>query len=191
MALVNTYSKKEEHRITHKNGGRAIQVDYLLCWRPNLREIGDCKKWDTQWDEERKVEYKRQKKIYKAYEELYDRLDSKEGERDLCRLAEQRHRAGKDIQVRVMKDKKGNILISEESVLKRWKFSETQRRSEVVEIVNRDIEHINKEKGEMAIGILLRMFNKIMEGVKMPIARKKGVLEPIFKNKCEEIITEA
>lgn len=43
----------------------------------------------------------------------------------------------------------------------------------------------------MAIGILLRMFNKIMEGVKMPIARKKGVLEPIFKKKCEEIIAEA
>lgn len=82
---------------------------------------------------------------------MYDRLDSKEGEKVLCRLAEQRHRAGKDIQVRVMKDKKGNILISEESVLKRWKFSEIQRRSEVVEIVKWDIEHINKEKVRKAM----------------------------------------
>lgn len=50
---------------------------------------------------------------------MYDRLESKEGEKDLYRLAEQRNRAGKDIQVRVMKDKSGNILTNEGSVLKR------------------------------------------------------------------------
>ena len=31
----------------------------------------------------------------KAYEELYERLDSKEGENDLCYLAKQSHQAGK------------------------------------------------------------------------------------------------
>ncbi|KAF7694071.1 hypothetical protein HF521_007824, partial [Silurus meridionalis] len=43
MALVNTYFKKEDHRVTYKSGGRCTQVDYVLCRRCNLKEIGDCK----------------------------------------------------------------------------------------------------------------------------------------------------
>ena len=57
-----------------------------------------------------------------AYEDLYARLETKEGEKDLYRLARQRDRAGKDVQhMRVMKDKNGNVMISSEAVLKRWK----------------------------------------------------------------------
>ena len=33
-----------------------------------------------------------------AYDELYEELDSNEGERTLYRLARQRHQAGKDVQ---------------------------------------------------------------------------------------------
>ncbi|KAI5102779.1 hypothetical protein C0J45_8131 [Silurus meridionalis] len=44
MAVVNTYfKKKENHRVTYKSGGRCTQVDYVLCRRCNLKEIGDCK----------------------------------------------------------------------------------------------------------------------------------------------------
>ncbi|KAG7488682.1 hypothetical protein MATL_G00037740 [Megalops atlanticus] len=44
MAVVNIYFKKrEEHRVTYKSGGRCAQVDYILCRRCNLKEIGDCK----------------------------------------------------------------------------------------------------------------------------------------------------
>ena len=44
MAVVNMYFKKrEEHRVTYKSGGRCTQVDYVLCRRCNLEEIGDCK----------------------------------------------------------------------------------------------------------------------------------------------------
>ncbi|KAI5614609.1 hypothetical protein C0J50_8947 [Silurus asotus] len=44
MAEVNTYiKKKDEHRVTYKSGGRCTQVDYDLCGRCNLKEIGDCK----------------------------------------------------------------------------------------------------------------------------------------------------
>ncbi|KAK3507843.1 hypothetical protein QTP70_001395 [Hemibagrus guttatus] len=43
MAVVNTYfQKREEHRVTYKNGGRRTQVDYILCRRGNLKEISDC-----------------------------------------------------------------------------------------------------------------------------------------------------
>ncbi|KAI5105881.1 hypothetical protein C0J45_3578 [Silurus meridionalis] len=44
MAVVNTYfKKKEDHRVTYKSGGKCTQLDYVLCRRCNLKEIGDCK----------------------------------------------------------------------------------------------------------------------------------------------------
>ena len=43
MAVLNTYFKKrEEHRVTYKSGGRSTQVDYIVCRRAYLKEIGDC-----------------------------------------------------------------------------------------------------------------------------------------------------
>ena len=57
-----------------------------------------------------------------AYDELYEELDSKEGEETLYRLARQRHQAGKDVQlVRMMNDKDGNVMTDEESVFRIWK----------------------------------------------------------------------
>ncbi|KAK3543899.1 hypothetical protein QTP70_030845 [Hemibagrus guttatus] len=47
----------------------------------------------------------------KAYDELYTRLDTREGEKDLYRLTRQRDRDGKDVQqVRVIKDRDGRVL---------------------------------------------------------------------------------
>ncbi|KAI5108301.1 hypothetical protein C0J45_1895 [Silurus meridionalis] len=44
MAVVNSYFKKnEDHRVTYKSEGRCTQVEYVLCRRCNLKEIGDCK----------------------------------------------------------------------------------------------------------------------------------------------------
>ena len=44
MAAVNTYFKnREEHRATYGSGGRSTQVDYIICMRAYLKEIGDCK----------------------------------------------------------------------------------------------------------------------------------------------------
>ena len=89
------------------------------------------KRWDIQRDEESKQEYKEMRREAKkevakakskAYDELYEGLDTKEGENTLYRLARQRHQAGKDVQqVRMMKDKDGNVMTDEESVLRMWK----------------------------------------------------------------------
>ena len=89
------------------------------------------KKWNRQRDEESKQEYKEMRREANkevamaknnAYDELYDELDSKEGERTLYRLARQRHQAGKDVQqVRMMKDKDGKVMTDDESVLRIWK----------------------------------------------------------------------
>ena len=92
----------------------------------------------------------------KAYDELYEGLDTKEGEKTLYRLARQRHQAGKDVQqVRMMKDKDGNVMTDEESVLRMWKEyymglmneeNERDRREIDGERVNLEVESISKEE---------------------------------------------
>ncbi|KAK3532174.1 hypothetical protein QTP86_009195 [Hemibagrus guttatus] len=82
------------------------------------------KKWDMDRTEENRQEYKEsQRRVkrevskakQKAYDELYTRLDTREGEKDLYRLARQRDQDGKDVQqVRVIKDRDGRVLTSEE-----------------------------------------------------------------------------
>ncbi|MCJ8749607.1 hypothetical protein PDJAM_G00178230 [Pangasius djambal] len=89
------------------------------------------KKWDMDRTEENRQEYKELQRRVKrevskakqeAYDELYTRLDTREGQKDLYRLARQRDRDGKDVQqVRVIKDRDGRVLTSEESVQRRWK----------------------------------------------------------------------
>ena len=55
-------------------------------------------------------------------EDLYARLETKEVEKELYRLAKQRDRVGENQQhVRAMKDENGNVIVSSETMLKRWK----------------------------------------------------------------------
>ena len=123
------------------------------------------KRWDIQRDEESKQEYKEMRREAKkevakakskAYDELYEGLDTKEGEKTLYRLARQRHQAGKDVQqVRMMKDKDGNVMTDEESVLRMWKEyymglmneeNERERREIDGERVNLEVEIVSKEE---------------------------------------------
>ena len=55
----------------------------------------------------------------RAYADLYARLETKAGEKELYRLARQRDRAGKDVQhVRIIKDENGNVMVNLEAVLR-------------------------------------------------------------------------
>ncbi|KAK4303487.1 hypothetical protein Pmani_024496 [Petrolisthes manimaculis] len=97
----------------------------------------------------------------RAYEKLYEKLDSREGEKDLYRLARQRDRAGRDVQhVKMIKDVDGNILTSEESVLRRWKeyFEELmnienvrERRLEELEEWNEEVQEISRDEVRKAM----------------------------------------
>ena len=82
----------------------------------SIKEKKEAKKaWDKIRDENSKKIYKEKKSKAKkavamakgrAYDDLYTRLETKEGEKELYRWAKQRDRAGKDVQhVRVLKDK--------------------------------------------------------------------------------------
>ncbi|KAK3530294.1 hypothetical protein QTP86_023917 [Hemibagrus guttatus] len=123
------------------------------------------KKWDMDRTEENRQEYKElQRRVkrevskakQKAYDELYTRLDTREGEKDLYRLARQRDRDGKDVQeVRVIKNRDGRVLTSEESVQRRWKEyfeelmneeNEREKRVEEVNSVEQKVDKIRKDE---------------------------------------------
>ncbi|KAK3505809.1 hypothetical protein QTP70_003996, partial [Hemibagrus guttatus] len=105
---------------------------------------------------QRRVKREVSKAKQKAYEELYTRLDTREGEKDLYRLARQRDRDGKDVQqVRVIKDRDGRVLTSEESVQRRWKEyfeelmneeNEREKRVEGVNSVEQKVDKIRKDE---------------------------------------------
>ncbi|KAK2902094.1 hypothetical protein Q8A73_011840 [Channa argus] len=128
------------------------------------------KKWDPERTEESRQEYREiQRKVkvevakakQRAYEDLYARLDTKEGEVDLYRLARQRDRDGKDVQqVRVIKDKDGNVLTGARSVMGRWKEyfeelmneeNERERRVEEVTGVEQEVAKISKSEVRRAL----------------------------------------
>ncbi|KAK3538409.1 hypothetical protein QTP86_001755 [Hemibagrus guttatus] len=102
---------------------------------------------------QRRVKREVSKAKQKAYDELYTRLDTREGEKNLYRLARQRDRDGKDVQqVRVIKDRDGRVLTSEESVQRRWKeyfeelMNEENEREKRVEGVNSVEQKVDLEK---------------------------------------------
>ncbi|KAK3545596.1 hypothetical protein QTP70_008146 [Hemibagrus guttatus] len=128
------------------------------------------KKWDMDRTEENTQEYKElqhrvkrevSKAKQKAYDELYTRLDTREGEKDLYRLARQRDRDGKDVQqVRVIKDRDGRVLTSEESVQRRWKEyfeelmneeNEREKRVKGVNSVEQKVDKIRKDEVRKAL----------------------------------------
>ena len=56
----------------------------------------------------------------KAYEELYKKLEIKDGGNKLFKIAKQRNRQSKDVQqVRVVKSKAGKMVMEEEKVKQR------------------------------------------------------------------------
>ncbi|KAK3533155.1 hypothetical protein QTP70_011264 [Hemibagrus guttatus] len=128
------------------------------------------KKWDMDRTEENRQEYKElQRRVkrevskakQKEYDELYTRLDTREGQKDLYRLARQRDRDGKDVQqVRVIKDRDGRVLTSEESVQRRWKEyfeelmneeNEREKRVEGVNSVEQKVDKIRKDEVRKAL----------------------------------------
>ena len=97
---------------------------------------------------------RRYTKKSKAKKAVTIRLETKEGEKELYRLARQRDKAGKDIQhVRVIKDENGNVMVNSEAMLKRWKeyfeklMNEKNKRdprTEEAEVVNKEVNCVSR-----------------------------------------------
>ena len=92
---------------------------------------------------------------------MYAKLKTKEGEKELYRLARQIDRAGKDVQhVRVIKDKNDNVMVNSEAVLKRWKEyfeklmneeNNRELRTEEAEVVNEEVNCVSREEVNNAL----------------------------------------
>ena len=92
----------------------------------------------------------------RAYDDLYARLGTKEGEKELYRLARKRDRAGKVVQhVRTLKDENNNVMVSLEVVLKRWKEyigklmneeNHREPRTKEEEVVNEKVHCVSREE---------------------------------------------
>ncbi|KAK3514499.1 hypothetical protein QTP70_018669 [Hemibagrus guttatus] len=161
------------------------------------------KKWGMDRTEENRQEYKdSQRRVkrevskakQKAYDELYTRLDTREGEKDLYRLARQRDREGKYVQQELMNEE-----------------NEREKRVEGVNSVEQKVDEITKDKvrkalkrmksgkavgpddilvevwkclGEAAaVEFLTTLFNRVLESERMPEEWRRSELVLIFKNK--------
>ena len=92
---------------------------------------------------------------------MYERLETKEGEKELYRFARQRNRAGKDVQhVRVINDENGNVMVNLEAVLKRWKEyfeklmnkeNNREPQTEEAEVVNKEVNCVIREEVKNAL----------------------------------------
>lgn len=277
MAISNTmFTKRQEHLITYKSGGRASQIDYLLYRRRNMAEITNCKvipgdhvtnqhrlvvmdlkikvtrvqrpqkpgpkkikwhklndqntreefknrvtnhirneiddlnywwnevaeivtregkdilgetsgkiwkdketwwfdeeiqraaaekkqakkKWEESREERDKEEYKIKNKATKkavaivknrAYDQLYEGLDSKKGQGKIFQLAKARNRSTKDIiHIKQMKDENGNIIRTERDNIKRW-------RQYFSNLLNEENERQIREDGDANQGTVLEI----------------------------------
>ncbi|KAK3541624.1 hypothetical protein QTP86_033058, partial [Hemibagrus guttatus] len=172
--------KKKRSKIEKKTKCRSDQGDRekgagCVIWNEEVQDSIQRKrlakkKWDMDRTEENRQEYKElqcrvkrevSKAKQKAYDKLYTRLDTREGEKDLYRLARQRDQDGKDVeQVRVIKDRDQRVLTSEESVQRRWKEyfeelmneeNEREKRVEGVNSVEQKVDKIRKDEVRKAL----------------------------------------
>ncbi|KAK3556306.1 hypothetical protein QTP70_007130 [Hemibagrus guttatus] len=121
------------------------------------------KKWDMDRTEENRQEYKElQRRVkrevskakQKAYDELYTRLDTREGEKDLYRLARQRDRDRKDVQQKVDKIRKDEVR----------KALKTMKSGKAVGPGDIPVE-VWKCLGEAAVEFLTSLFNRVLENL--------------------------
>ncbi|KAK3518931.1 hypothetical protein QTP70_015520 [Hemibagrus guttatus] len=128
------------------------------------------------WTEENRQEYKElqhrvkrevSKAKQKAYDELYTRLDTREGEKDLYRLARQRDRDGKDVQqnkgdVQSCSNYRGIKLMSH--TMKVWERVVEARLRKVVEICEQQHDFMTRKSITDAIFALRILMEKYRDG---------------------------
>ncbi|GKD77373.1 hypothetical protein Tco_1339994 [Tanacetum coccineum] len=131
LAVVNSFFKKRDaHLITYHIGDHDTQIDYMLVCRGDLRVCKDYKVFLG----ENLVE-KPSRRSGGGFTELIsmqedeanksvveERLDSKDGENDIYRIAKARERRKMDLgSMRFIKDKDGRSIVNEDAIRKRWK----------------------------------------------------------------------
>ena len=137
------------------------------------------KRWEETKQNTDRAEYKQRCKEAKiavaiakseAYDNLYDELDTKEGQGKIFNLAKQRNKSTKDItHIKQMKDGEGNVLRDEREILKRWKDYFEQ-------LLNEENPRSFTEEGEPIIGEVTRITRREVEFAmsKMKLGKATG-----------------
>ncbi|KAK3535800.1 hypothetical protein QTP70_021113 [Hemibagrus guttatus] len=144
------------------------------------------KKWDMDSTEENRQEYKElQRRVkrevskakQKAYDELYTRLDTREGQKDLYRLARQRDRDGKDVQQfseEVRQESPWTMMFADDIVicsesreqveesLERWRFV-LERRGMKVSHSKTEYMCVNEREGSGTVRLQGEEVKKVQE----------------------------
>ncbi|XP_067145134.1 uncharacterized protein [Centruroides vittatus] len=131
-------------------------------WNENVQQVFQVKKeakrkWDRSRTEEDRFAYKTAKREAKrvvaqakagAYANLYEELDTREGQKKIYRLAKIRDRATKDIShIRQIKDTTGTVLRRENDIREGW-------RAYFEGLLNTENETKNREKGSQNMGMV-------------------------------------
>ena len=121
----------------------------------------------------------------RTYEDFYARLETKEGEKELYRLARQRDRAGKTCTAREdLKDENGSVMISSEAMLKIWKEyfeklmneeNDKEPKTEEIEVVNKEVNCVSREEVKNALRRMKQ--SKAFELDELPVKVWKCVRE--------------
>uniref|UniRef100_A0A0A9DFK6 Uncharacterized protein n=1 Tax=Arundo donax TaxID=35708 RepID=A0A0A9DFK6_ARUDO len=139
-----------------------------------------------------------------ANEELYQRIGTKEGEKDIYRIAKVRERKTKDVnEVKCIKDGTDRLLVKGDEIKNRWReyfdklfnggnenstiqldvsFNDVNRRF-VRRIQESEIKEALKRMKGGKVMWLTRLFNHIFRSNRMPKEWRKSILVPILKNK--------
>ena len=118
------------------SSGRRKEGKETWWWNPKTEKVvlekkAGLRRWKRSGNQEDQEEYQRlnrnAKKVIseeqrKVMDELYDKLDTKEGEKEIYRIASERDRKTKDTgKVFTVKDENGNVLKESEEIKNRWK----------------------------------------------------------------------
>ena len=128
--------KKWGKEILGETSGKILQNKETWWWNRNVQETVKKKKeaeklWErTQQEEDERAFRERNKEAKRAvaqaraqeYQEIYDSLDTREGQKKIFGLAKSRNRATKDItKVKQIKRADGTIIRKHEDIQTRWK----------------------------------------------------------------------
>ena len=115
------------------------------------------REWKTMHTQELLSQYKEAKKTArravamakgKKFEELYEKLGTKEGEKDVHKIVKWRSRSQKDVgNVRCVRDESGEVLVMDNEILNRWRIYFEALMNEGAETVEQEEESRERVSG--------------------------------------------
>lgn len=216
-----------------KTGGKQVEKE-TWWWREDVQEAVKAKRmafraWKIERTEVLLKAYRQAKKqakrtiaVTKAkkYDEVYEKLGTREGEKEVYRLAKQRKKERREVSgIKRIRGEGAEILTEDEAIKSRWEGYFSKLLNEGVEdevgedkgdaastgVETIGVEEVRKALGKMKVGKavgpdgipvevwkvvgekaslwLLRLFNKMLVGERMPDEWRSSWLVPLYKGK--------